>query len=725
MKLRLPVIALATAAVAVAVAAPGPERPVWSLVAVPAGSDVRATLDGLDVDVEGGGDGWLHVQARPADVDAMVERGLEVRVLAADTQTLRPPTADRARGPAYHSPDDATWSLRAIADTYPEIARVVDVGRSWQGREMTALLLSDQPWRREPDEPSLRLLGGHHGDEWSSNEVAIDVAWSLAERYAGGDAAVVDLLDDNELWIVPIVNPDGVVAFTRRNSRNVDLNRNYGYEWDNGSAAGEAPFSEAESAAIRQLSVARSFHHSLTLHSGATNLGWVWNFKTADTPDEAWFEEICTAYADRTTQSGFWITNGADWYTTNGDTNDWSYGARGGHDYTLEVTLDKAPPVEQIPQFQGYHSGPSIDFLLDGAAAGLRGRVTDEQGRGLEAWVVVDQAAWPSHADPETGAFARPLLPGDVTVTVGAPGHGEVTASATIEAGAATLLDVTLPALSDAEVTALFDAELPAGGGEATVCGPAAQDLDPGDVRIVRGGWLDEVELPFGMKDGCAIIEVEPSDLPVPSWQVTGEWTLLLGAEAPRALSLGLLIASADPSGVPVKAEVEEVTPGRYRLDVLGVDLPRGAMMRLRGPEGQRALPVERLDDDEPARISAIIDVADLADGTWSLRFFGRGEHTYLADILEVTGDEIVAFDPEPPTDEPTPDDDDASDDDDVSDDDDQADDDDATPDPDPQLVGTGCTCSASEQGGGERALALALLLLPLYTRRPRRTHRP
>jgi len=730
MRSKLPVVAFATLAVAVAVAAPGPERPVWSLVSITNGPDVPTALAGLDVDVEGGAADQLHVMARPADVAEMRARGLTVQVLAEDTQALRPAESDRARGPAYHAPDDATWSLRAIADTYPEIARTLDVGRSWEGRELTALLLTDQPWTREEDEPSLRLLGGHHGDEWSSNEVSLDLSWSLAERYAAGDAAIVDLIDHNEIWIVPIVNPDGVVAFTRRNSRNVDLNRNYAYQWDDGSAAGDHPFSEVETAAIRALSIARSFHHSLTLHSGATNLGWVWNFTTDDTPDEAWMEDICTAYDERTTQGGFWVTNGADWYITHGDTNDWSYGVRGGHDYTLEVTLDKAPPPEQIPEFQGYHTGPSIDFLVDGATAGVRGRVTDPEGRGLEAWVVVDQAPWPSHSDPETGAYARALLPGDVTFTVGSPGFAEVTSTATVVDGAPASVDVVLEPLGAADVDELFDAEVPAGGGEVTVCGPAAEGLGAGDVRLVRGGWTGEVELPFETKDGCVIADVDPGSLPLEPWQQSGEWTLLLGDDEPAALPLAVLIADDDLSGIPVKAEVDLLDGTAYRLDVLGVDLPRGALIRLRGPQGQRAWPVERLTDDEPGRISAVIDAADLADGTWSLRFFGRGEHSYLADILDVDGEDITAYDPEPPTD-PTPDDDDddATDDDDdvVLDDDDTAatdDDDDAVVDTDPQLVGTGCTCAASYRAGPSAGLALALLLLPLYSRRPRRAHR-
>ena len=79
-----------------------------------------------------------------------------------------------------------------------------------------------------------------------------------------------------------------------------------------------------------------------------------------------------------------------------------------------------------------------IDFLLDAATRGVRGRITDPAGHGVAAWILSDQAPWPAHADPETGAFARPLQPGEHTLTIGAPGYetSEVTVSVPEEAPA-------------------------------------------------------------------------------------------------------------------------------------------------------------------------------------------------------------------------------------------------------------------------------------------------
>ena len=59
----------------------------------------------------------------------------------------------------------------------------------------------------------------------------------------------------------------------------------------------------------------------------------------------------------------FWITNGAEWYITYGDTTDWSYGALGIPDFTLEVSEQKQPSSSEIPNLISYHIPAMLDFV--------------------------------------------------------------------------------------------------------------------------------------------------------------------------------------------------------------------------------------------------------------------------------------------------------------------------------------------------------------------------
>ena len=63
-----------------------------------------------------------------------------------------------------------------------------------------------------------------------------------------------------------------------------------------------------------------------------------------------------------------------------GDTNDWSYGARGGQDYTLELTSRKAPAANSIQTYVEEHLEAMIQFLATDGQRGRKGRVIEQPG---------------------------------------------------------------------------------------------------------------------------------------------------------------------------------------------------------------------------------------------------------------------------------------------------------------------------------------------------------
>ena len=603
----------------------------WALGRTPNTPEAREALEALGAGVEGGGDGSLLFDL-PASQLPVAQALLPIDLITADTQLLRPEPGER--GPGYHSPESAAELLVQLAALHPDIARVVDLGDSILGRDLTGLLVTDQPFVRELDEPAMRILGTHHGDEWSSLEVPLALAEEILDRK--DDPAVRSLIDTHELWFLPVVNPDGVAAFTRRNANNVDLNRNYDYQWTPGAAHGPRPFSEPESAAVRALSLRRSFHHSITMHSGSESIGWVWNYVTEPTPEDGWLAAVCARYQDETTLPDFEIQQGADWYLTFGDTNDWSYGVRGGHDYTLELTDDKAPPAEEIPVFVGQHLLPSLDFLLAGAESGLRGRVVDERGAAVEARFISPEAAWPGFSDPETGAFARPLPAGGYSVSFLAEGYQTVTADVVVD-GVSTL-DVVMPRQTDLEVHSALDLGATVGlPATARVCGggfdgavTAASISRPG----LRGPFALEAEA-----DGdCVLIQLDSARVEQPEL-AEGEWTLHLRdaeGQARAMLPLGVLFAAAEPG-----FELPVVQPEGDELLLVG-ELPEGAELRLVGPDGARWLTELR----GPGRLGV---PQALPDGAYALRVFGNGRHAVLPGAFTVE-DGVLRDGPTPPT---------------------------------------------------------------------------
>jgi murein peptide amidase A len=115
------------------------------------------------------------------------------------------------------------------------------VGRSVEGRPIVARRIGDAGAER-----TALIVGSIHGDEPEGHRVVA----RLRRHHAGR-------LDEVEMWTITTVNPDGVAAHTRKNAHGVDLNRNFGHDFDptlsGGYESGPGPFSEPESSAVRDL----------------------------------------------------------------------------------------------------------------------------------------------------------------------------------------------------------------------------------------------------------------------------------------------------------------------------------------------------------------------------------------------------------------------------------------------------------------------------------------
>ena len=181
----------------------------------------------------------------------------------------------------------------------------IHLGRSIEGRSLEALCLGYRCGAAgsEPSDPSVPqalFTGLHHAREPTSLGVLYYFVRDLVQKYVRGDGPTRLLLHSRQLWFIPVVNPDGYSANCRnvqgrmvrtnmrpactRTTRNrgpgVDLNRNYPVCFDRATKdrsasttpcsedyQGEHPFSEPETAAIRDLTGRQNFTFAINYHS--------------------------------------------------------------------------------------------------------------------------------------------------------------------------------------------------------------------------------------------------------------------------------------------------------------------------------------------------------------------------------------------------------------------------------------------------------------------------
>ncbi|MCK4372271.1 MAG: zinc carboxypeptidase, partial [candidate division Zixibacteria bacterium] len=120
-----------------------------------------------------------------------------------------------------------------FAIDYPTICRIENIGNSVEGRALLFAVISDNV-SVEEDEPEVMHTGTMHGDETVCYVLLIRLIDSLLTSY-GTDPRITSLVNDMEIWINPLANPDGtynggnhtVYGATRYNANGYDLNRNF------------------------------------------------------------------------------------------------------------------------------------------------------------------------------------------------------------------------------------------------------------------------------------------------------------------------------------------------------------------------------------------------------------------------------------------------------------------------------------------------------------------
>lgn len=593
----------------------------WSLVAFPNHGFPSEQLKTIDHMVEGGTQGWVHVHVRQQDLDKIAKWDVHLELVAWDVQGLRPVGSNKNLATSYHTPESSNLALFDMVNAYPDLARISVVGHSVEGRVIYGLVISDQVGKREPSEPCVRLVAAYHGDEWASFEVAIATAWTILGRYET-NTAIRQWVDAFEIWVIPMLNPDGVAAFDRRNSNGVDLNRNFSWAWEENSQSGIYPFSEPESNALYRLSLNRAFHHNLSVHAGAANFGWVWNHQSERSEDEQWFQRVGERYLESTEAQDFWITNGADWYVVYGDATDWAYGSRGAHDYTLEVTVSKAPPVETIPEFVAEHIESVLDFYQ---APGLIGRVTNAAGESVQAWVQSEVEGAPMLSDAHTGAFFRPLSPGPHHIRVWADGFKSWSAAVVVTEDSWVRQNVILEEESHFE-TPTFKGLTTLGNRES-----AFGEIESEQVTQVlqQGGTLHLEQIGIvtwqlsHQEENSESTIVDFVDTYAKPRQLGGFWDLVLRDEYQEVAARFPQAVFLADDVLPGEVSLTSAGRGEYLLTVMGLDL--GAELYLRGPGNTRTTAM-RLEQTMEGGSSYSIDTADWLSGIWEMRLVSGGE---------------------------------------------------------------------------------------------------
>lgn len=302
-----------------------------------------------------------------ASQPTVAERSSRATCQTAEDTTAVPQHFSLGSMGGFYTYEEFLEHLDAMAADFPALITVkqpIDTFLTHEGRPVYWVKISDNAALDEA-EPEVLYTSVHHAREPQSLTQLIFYMYHLLERY-GSDPEVTHLVNNTEMYFVPMVNPDGYIqnqntdpgggGVWRKNRRDngngtfgVDLNRNYGFQWghdNNGSSPnansetyrGPAAFSEPEICAMKWFCEQHDFALALNYHSFGNYLIYPWGYTeqplTPDSVEYIAFARGLTGGNNYVYGTGYETVG----YATNGDSDDWMYGEQGSKNKIFSMT---------------------------------------------------------------------------------------------------------------------------------------------------------------------------------------------------------------------------------------------------------------------------------------------------------------------------------------------------------------------------------------------------
>lgn len=363
----------------------------------------RTAVARQGTEVLGGGLDYLEVLATPEQAAGLRASGLQLIPITAASTVPVGPGEFPVGYQGYHTQGRLIAELDALAAAHPDQVAVSDYGRSEQGRPLLLVKISDDV-RIDKQQPEVLFSCAQHAREHLTVEMCLHVVQRMAEGY-GTDPTITRLMGSREIWLAPMVNPDGaeydistgLFGLWRKNRQpnaessavGTDPNRNWGDEWAccGGSSAnpasesyrGTAPFSAPETAALRDwvnsrvISGVQQITAHIDFHSFSELVLWPYGFTTSPTAaglteaDAATFRKLGEEMA---ATNGYTPQQSSHLYITDGSIGDWMWAQHRIWSYTLEMyptSLTQGgfyPPANVIGR-ETARNDKAVDLLLD------------------------------------------------------------------------------------------------------------------------------------------------------------------------------------------------------------------------------------------------------------------------------------------------------------------------------------------------------------------------
>lgn len=411
----------------------------------------------------------VHIKLSPLTVEWFISESFDYQIIErVDTKGIVN-SADISQAmewesyPSYSQYDSI---MRYFASSYPSLCILDTIGTSVNGKLVLVLKISDN-CNIDEAEPEVFYSSSMHGDETGGFILMLRLSDYLLKNYSF-DARIKNLVDNLEIWINPLANPDGtyngsnfIISPTRDNANGYDLNRNFP------DPEIQQAVRQKETLDMMKFLAERRFVISANFHSGEEVVNYPWDRWPVLHADEEWFHGICRAWADTVhsySPDGYMnyldngVTRGYDWYPVYGGRQDYVTYTLSGREITVELDNDFLTPISELSDLWEYNRRSLLGYL-ENALYGIHGQVSDAlRGTPVPAKIFIEGYDKDNSyvcSDTLSGNFTRFLSSGSYDLTFTADGYRDtIVKDIIVVSGEETKLLIKInPALNPADTT--------------------------------------------------------------------------------------------------------------------------------------------------------------------------------------------------------------------------------------------------------------------------------
>ena len=355
---------------------------------------------------------------------------------------LQTPPSLRANVTMWNGQGTYNWDSYLTYDQYVAMMQSFH-GKAIEGRECTLFSLGTLSTTNHRQLLGVRINNGNpegkpkflytstmHGDEITGMILMLRL---IDELCTSTDSRIVNLVNDLDIYIMPLTNPDGtykggnntVNSAQRYNGHSIDLNRNYKDYYQGAHPDGNSY--EDETVWTMAFGDSLLFTMSANYHGGAEVMNYPWDAVYDDHADKDWYEYVCTEYVQiaRQTYSSYMkdtyqdgVTNGAAWYVITGSRQDYMNAYGQCREVTVECSSTKTPSASLLPSYWNYNHNSMLAFM-EQCRNGVHGVVRDADNgqpiEGVKVTVFNHDSETSFVTTHSVGDFHRPIKGGTYT----------------------------------------------------------------------------------------------------------------------------------------------------------------------------------------------------------------------------------------------------------------------------------------------------------------------